>query len=571
MAESSSKKINLRLIIPILIIAAFLRLWRLGDVPVSMYLDELDLGYQAYSIIETGSDYFGNAWPLHFHSYGEYRTPFNIYTAIPTVAIFGISPYGVRLPSVIFGILSVLVLYLLVRELGSLRLAEIAALVLAVSPWHVHFSRVALEVSPLIFFVITGLFFFLKSFNNSKYFLISVFLFGLTPWIYSPAKLFMPLFFITLVFLWRKEIIKFPKKLIIYCFIILLLLGVPLLSVITSGKAGMRFNYISVFSDPTVPTGVNYAREFDAFVRGEAVVGTRPSIFDKFFHNKITFWKDRIVGNYIQAVSSDFLFVKGDPNLRHSAVGVGQFYKIEIIPFLLGLIIFFMKYKDRKIKMLLAFWIILGILPSALTRDGGNHAGRLIIILPPLIFMIAYGVDRGIKFVDKSLKKYVAFLFCVLWVLSIVFYLHNYFVHYPLDSERVWDAGYKEMIDEVKKRLHDYEKIVISNKYESPELYFAAYYPYDPRLWQKGLESANLEGAKVSKTGKFYFGQYGDITEVNKYLDKDTLYIVSAKEVDRNLIRQPSYTPEGLNLVTAVAYPSGEPVFYAFEKINSGW
>ena len=104
MAKSNSKKINLRLLIPILIVAAFLRLWRLNEVPVSMYFDELDLGYQAYSILKTGNDYFGNPWPLHPHSYAEYRTPFHIYAAIPTGAICGISPYGVRLPTVVFGI-----------------------------------------------------------------------------------------------------------------------------------------------------------------------------------------------------------------------------------------------------------------------------------------------------------------------------------------------------------------------------------------------------------------------------------------------------------------------------------
>jgi hypothetical protein len=75
-------------LIAILIVAAFLRLWKLSQVPVSLFGDEVDVGYQAYSILKTGRDYYGNFLPVHFHSLAEWRTPLYIYTAVPTVAIF---------------------------------------------------------------------------------------------------------------------------------------------------------------------------------------------------------------------------------------------------------------------------------------------------------------------------------------------------------------------------------------------------------------------------------------------------------------------------------------------------
>src|SRR3989344_5610124 len=79
----------------ILVAAAFLRLWKLAEVPVSLFGDELDVGYHAYSILKTGRDYSGNFMPLHFHSLAEWRTPFYLYSSVPTVAIFGISALGV--------------------------------------------------------------------------------------------------------------------------------------------------------------------------------------------------------------------------------------------------------------------------------------------------------------------------------------------------------------------------------------------------------------------------------------------------------------------------------------------
>src|SRR4030042_6462040 len=101
----------------IILLAAFMRLWNIDKVPVSLFGDELDVGYQAYSILKTGRDYSGNFMPLHFQSLAEWRTPLYLYSAVPTVAVFGISPLGVRLPAMIFGVLGIYVFYLLVREI----------------------------------------------------------------------------------------------------------------------------------------------------------------------------------------------------------------------------------------------------------------------------------------------------------------------------------------------------------------------------------------------------------------------------------------------------------------------
>src|SRR3989344_1271339 len=96
---------NKKILIVILLFAAFLRFWKINEVPVSLFGDELDVGYQAYSILKTGKDYSGNFWPLHFHSLAEWRTPLYLYSSVPTVALFGISPLGVRLPAALFGVL----------------------------------------------------------------------------------------------------------------------------------------------------------------------------------------------------------------------------------------------------------------------------------------------------------------------------------------------------------------------------------------------------------------------------------------------------------------------------------
>ena len=106
-----------RFLVVILGFAFFLRIWGIDRVPASLMFDELEIGYHAYSVLKTGRDYTGRFLPLQFKSQADMKSPLYIYASVPTVAVFGISPYGIRLPSVVFGTLAVLLMYLLVGEL----------------------------------------------------------------------------------------------------------------------------------------------------------------------------------------------------------------------------------------------------------------------------------------------------------------------------------------------------------------------------------------------------------------------------------------------------------------------
>jgi 4-amino-4-deoxy-L-arabinose transferase-like glycosyltransferase len=557
-----------KILIVILIIASFLRLWKLSINPVSLFGDELDVGYQAYSILKTGKDYYGNPWPIHFHSLAEWRTPLYLYSAVPTVAIFGITPLGVRLPAAIFGILSILVFYLLVNQLTNNRsLALIAAGVLAFSPWHIQYSRAGFEVTLLLLLLLLGLWLFFKSISNGKWLWLSAVCFGFTPWVYSTAKLFTPLFLLFLFIVWRKEILKIPRKFLLLSFALLVIVATPITYSTFYGGGSQRFGYISIFTDPTTEPEVGSARQLDARVRGETGVGLTPTLIDKIIHNKYTFWGSGIIRNYFQAFSTNFLFIKGDLNLRHS-IGIGEFYKIEIIPLILGIIFFFVSKRDCKIKLLMAFWILAGVIPAAITRDGGNHATRLILILPPLIFLVAYGIKQIFEF-----NKFAFLLLFGIWILGFGAYLHQYYVHYPWESERWWHAGFKEGIQSIKAIDKNYDKVVISTANEPPWIFFAGWYEYPPDKWQKNFPIGNdidLSGfGKVSHIDKFYFGSpMGGVYDWGKVIDKKTLYLAVAKEVGPNLILEPSRTPSDLSLVKAIAYPSGEPAFYIFSGIE---
>lgn len=577
------RKITFLLLITLLL-ASFLRLWKLSEVPVSLFGDELDVGYQAYSILKTGRDYSGNVMPLHFQSLAEWRTPLYLYSAIPTVALFGITPLGVRLPAALFGVISILGLYLLVKELMNFKvkdtiqaeyIALISALIMSLNPWHIQYSRAGFEVTELLAFLIFGLYFFFRSLReNGKWLWISSIFLVLTPWIYSTAKLFTPLLFFFLLLVWRKQIFSLPRKSLLISFLVIVVLGAPIALSTIFGGGSQRFGYVSVFTDPTLEQNVGEGRSNDAKVEGVLVSSDTPAVTDKVFHNKFEFWANRITSNYLQSLSTEFLFYQGDPNLRHTVPGFGEFFKIEYVFLLIGVIFFFTAKIDLRVKLLIAFWILGGIIPASITRDGGNHATRLILILPPIIFLTAYGLSQTYSLISGKFKFIFVIGYSALFLLSFIFYQHYYWNHYPWDSEKWWHSGWQDAIQSIKEVDRRFDRVVITMSDEPAWIFFAAWYPYDPGKWQQGypMQKTTLNGfGEVSYIDKYFFGSFhssnGGIYDLPKYIDGKTLYLASAKEIGANLIQEPQRVPNGLTLLKAIAYPSGEPAFYLFTAV----
>jgi len=135
------------LIIAIISLAAILRFYSLGSNPPSLDWDEVSLAYNAYSIIRTGADEYGNDFPLlSIRSFNDYKPPMYVYSLIPSLLVFGKTDFAVRFPSALAGTLTVLVTYFLAKELfKNTKIAILSALFLAISPWHLQFSRIAFD------------------------------------------------------------------------------------------------------------------------------------------------------------------------------------------------------------------------------------------------------------------------------------------------------------------------------------------------------------------------------------------------------------------------------------------
>src|SRR5262245_15885852 len=94
--------------VAILILALALRFFNLTLVHPSLYWDEGSMGSNAYTILNTGSDEYGNSFPLiSIRSFDDYKPPMYVYLLIPVFSLFGVNDWSVRLVSAIAGVIAV--------------------------------------------------------------------------------------------------------------------------------------------------------------------------------------------------------------------------------------------------------------------------------------------------------------------------------------------------------------------------------------------------------------------------------------------------------------------------------
>lgn len=99
------------LIILIILLGFFLRAYKLGEIPASLNPDEVALGYTSFSFLRTGADEHGKFLPLVLQSFGDWKMPLYSYLGMIPVAVFGLNEMAVRLPSVVAGVTSVILIY----------------------------------------------------------------------------------------------------------------------------------------------------------------------------------------------------------------------------------------------------------------------------------------------------------------------------------------------------------------------------------------------------------------------------------------------------------------------------
>ncbi len=506
----------------IIVLAFILRFYKLGEIPLSLNWDEVSNAYNAYSILNTGRDEYGSFLPLANRSFDDYKPPLYMYLDTITVGIFSLSPFAARLPSAFFGFLSVPLIYFLTKLIFEKSekkelIALISMFLFSTFPWHLQFSRVGLEANIGLFASLAFVVFFLYGLKKHIYLLLASIAFGVVLYSYHAQRIFMPLFLIILVYLFRQEIVQIPKKYTLTFIILSIAATMSLLIFLPQKAIFSRLESSSTISEE------NQKKEFP---------NLEPRSTDNFVNNKYINTGSRYIENYLSNFSPNFLFIRGDNNLRHHLENNGML-PLFYLPILLIGLYFVLKTIDKR-KSLLMIWLAIAAIP-AVPVFPAPHAIRSGLLMIPMVLISAFG------FCTISLRdfraKIVALSIGAWLTISFVIYLHNYYTHYAVHSAKYWQYGYKEAAIESEKIKNNFEKVSVSEEFEQAHVFWLFYTRYDPASFQKYGNRGQFD--------KFYFGQKKSDVELSK---NDAELFVSYADA----------FPKNFKVLKTINYPDGQ-------------
>lgn len=558
----------------IFLFAFVLRFFRLGQNPPSLYWDEASLGYNGYTIATSLKDEHGEFLPLdRFIAFGDYKPPGYIYAAAFSIKIFGLNEFSVRLPSAIAGFLMVVFSYLLTKEwFQKKKISLIAALFIAVSPWSIHFSRAAFEAYLAAFFNLAAVYFFVTSRRKKWLLFVSTLFFILSFYTFNANRIIAPLLLLSLSIIYFKNIKENLKWVIISVFIGSFMV-LPSIGFLQSPQSKIRLQEVSILNNLIPLKESNSRIAFDG-----------NTWWAKLIHNRRISYGFDYLKHYFDNFSGRFLFTHGDVNPRLNIQEMGELYIVELPYLMIGVYILFKK-REKALVPILA-WMAIVPIPAGFAKET-PHALRIISILPTYQIIAAYGLYQFISYfnlrvlpltypklrsklgfasnsVESSFgnpslvspvvkRNVLLFVICSLFSVSLYYFLHNYFVHFPVRWSGEWQYGYKEMVQYILQNEKKYDSVFVTQTQGRPYIYFAFYnkYPVNEFIEDKIETTDSFGFYDVKKLGHISFESF-DIRDAYGKI----LYVGSRGD-----------TPPGFQTIKTVKNLAGEVVYVISHKI----
>ena len=409
----------------------------LQENPNGLWTDEAANGYFSFCLLETGRDPTGDPWPLFSHSMAGNENSYR-YLTVPSILLFGLTAFAVRLPAALAGTLTVWSLQRVTSVWFGRVAGWSAAWLLALSPWHLQFSRAGFRTILLPLLVLLGLQAFQRGITDRPCrLLLSGLLFGLALYSYSAGRVFVPILVGGLCLLFWQELRERRR----YAVGFVVIFGVILLVLL--------------------PFWVSSA----GLARAKSV--------------RVESWSQGLL-NYVSYLDPAFLFFEGDDILRHSLKGFGQLHRMEILTLLLGFTA--MATERWRPHWVLLVWLLAYPLAAAVAVEP-HHALRSFVGAP--IFAMISGVGLGALYEQlgkPAVKKLVLGVFSVALMVSAAFWVTAYFGSYRVYGAPAWKYGFEEALQVADERSTPC--LVMSNELMAPHLFYLFYRQVDPEVFQ---------------------------------------------------------------------------------------
>lgn len=351
-------------IIFILAIASFFRLYQLDKYPPGLYPDEAMNGSNAL-VANTTGDY------QVFYPENTGREGLFINIQALSIKLFGNQPWSLRVVSALFGILTVLGLYFLALELFDWQIGAIASFLLAISFWHVNFSRIGFRAIMLPFILVWAFYFIWRGIrrHHLRDFLIAGIFGGLGFYTYISYRIAPLIAIVTFISYWaflkkafgREEYLHARNRLL----------------------AGFALLAITVFF-VALPIGWYFIQHPEALSgrAGQGVLAQTEPV--------------RELANSIIRTLGMFVF-EGDWNARHNIPGAPMLgWPIGIL-FAIGFFKELWHWCSRKhghfspVHTLMFAWFFIMLLPGFLSTEA-PHALRALGVVPIVMIFAARGL-----------------------------------------------------------------------------------------------------------------------------------------------------------------------------------
>jgi len=501
----------------ILLLGAFLRFFKLAEYPVHLGHDEVSQLYDAISISETGKDIYGEPYPFIFKSVNDFKPPFYTYATAFAYKIFGWQEVTIRITGALFGTLVILGVYLFANEfLRSKGTALIAAFLAAISPFEIFYSRKSFENQAGIFLMLLG-FFLLK---RRKVFWGAVLL-GISSYVYFAQAVLVPIFLITYLVLFWKDVKKYLLKVLI----LFLIVSAPL--------------YYLIYTDP------------DASNRTKAVFITQDQAVGSISKVKLVVAASK---RYINQFNPKYLFLDG-LDMTNGKRDVGPLFPV-IAPFLLaGVYLLFKDRKNRGSVLFVFAWILIALIPSGLTfEDYSPHRALAAFTMLNVVSAV------GIYWFYKRFGKVTLISVLILLTLNLGYFIKRYAVNYAIERSEALHYPFREVALYAWENYDKYDAIFFDPKFgeyapwigTGTQYYLAFYGHYPPSKMQAEFK----EGDQVVRETNFgKFSIRAVFWPSDQYLKK-TLIIASPWSLPIDISKE-------AKIIKTFYFKTTAPAFYA--------
>lgn len=370
--EKNKKKLDIGILILLLLLAVFIRVYRFGAVPGGMNQDGAMAAVDAQALAMHGTDRLGMRWPVHLTAWGfGQMSALLSYLMAPMIRLFGLSVLSARLPMLLVSLASLWILYRLGEEILPRRYALAVLFLAAVCPWHILQSRWALDCNLFPHFFLTGVLFLVKGIRTKKrWFAAAMVFFALSMYCYGISIYTVPLFLLAagLCLLVRKELTLWQA---LGCALVYLLVAGPFLLCMALNTFGLGTIETPLFTIPAFPGSL----------RAGDILFFSPRPGQQLLTN-------------LRALFT-ILAQQYDGALCNEVPGFGTLYRISLPFQLIGLWQLIRRSRRNSGCLLLLLWLLTALLSGCITAS--VNVNRINLLFYPLLFCAGIGLAQTME------------------------------------------------------------------------------------------------------------------------------------------------------------------------------